>query len=167
MKKIIIFLIFLLNLFNIFSFQYNINVNKYYKDIAGNILELNRKLNLNKALLKNNVDIFFKDIDYYHNKSICYSFYGKNNLKYMLKDKYNYEISFNIYKYRYLMFINVIPLTFFNTTLNIDIRHDKNLRHYNIINTLIMNKFITQINTYHHEDMAIELFKFFNDFDFT
>ena len=164
LKKIIIFLLFILNCFNAnFSFQFTTNINKYYKNIAGNILNLNDKIILNNKLIKNNVDILFKDIEY-HNKSICYTFYGKNNLKYILKDNYNYVISFNIYKYRYLMYINVVPLSYVNTTLNIDIRHDKNLKHLNMINKKIINELMLQIYTNVEKDLSVELFKFFNDF---
>jgi len=150
MKKIFIFIIFILNLFhNNFSFQYSTTINKYYKNIAGNILH-------NKII---------RNIEYYnYNKSISYNFYGKYKLKYTLIDNYNYIIHFNIYKYKYLININVIPITYLNTTLNIDIRHDKNLKHLNLINKKIINKIIAQINKTKDVELSTDLFKFFNDF---
>jgi hypothetical protein len=146
---------------------FTLHINKHYTNIAGNILNLN-------DMVKNNKDLF-KSISYYHNNhSICYNYDHKKNIKYMLKDKYNYLISFDIYKYKYLIILKSKPVSYNYTEIDIDIRQNRNIKfnntqlnfnHYkridNIIYKYIYNNIILKNND---NDISTDLFKFFNNY---
>lgn len=164
-----IFILFLSSL--TYNSSFTINVNKHYSLVAGNIL------NINTYLKRSYPEFIFKSINYYNNnRSVCYTFDRKNKVKYLLKDKYNYLISFDVYKYKYLITVKSTPIEFNNTQLDIDIRHNRNInynftnynfrRHYNKINNIIYsyiyNKLI--INSNKKEMLSIPLFKFFNSY---
>jgi len=117
-------LIILLSALTYNSYSFSINVNKHYSHVAGNIL------NINKYLKRSYPEHLFKSITYYNNnKSICYTFDSKNKVKYLMKDKYNYLISFDIFKYKYLIKIKSTPINYNSTFLDIDIRLNKNVYH--------------------------------------
>jgi len=148
---------------------FTINVNKHYAVLAGDILNLNNNINHNPSI--------FKSINKYNNNSsICYNFDHKNNYKYLLKDKYNYLVSFDIHKYRYLIILRSIPINYTTTELDIDIRHNRNLkgtntilnfknykRIENIIYKYIYNNIIIKKNDDKYQQ-SIDLFKFFNSY---
>lgn len=161
-------LILLISLFS-FNSSFTINVNKHYSLIAGNIL------NINKSLKYSYPEFIFKSINYYNNnKSICFTFDTKNKIKYLLKDKYNYLISFEVFKYKYLITVKSTPISYNNTMLDIDIRHNRNInynfttfnfRHYNRINNIIYSYINSNIiNSNKKDSLAIPLFKFFNNY---
>ena len=94
----------------------------------------------------------------------------------MLKDKYNYLISFDIYKYKYLITLKSKPISYNYTVIDIDIRQNRNIKynntalnfnHYkridNIIYKYIYNNIILK-NNENKYDMSIDLFKFFNKY---
>jgi hypothetical protein len=163
-------LIILLSALTYNSYSFSINVNKHYSHVAGNIL------NINKYLKRSYPEHLFKSITYYNNnKSICYTFDSKNKVKYLMKDKYNYLISFDIFKYKYLIKIKSTPINYNSTFLDIDIRLNKNVYHNftklsykhnkkinNIIYSYIYKNII--INSNKNETLSVPLFKFFNNF---
>lgn len=164
--KILILLLSVLS----YNSSFSINVNKHYSLVAGNIL------NINNFLKKPYPEFIFKSIDLYNdNKSVCYTFNRKNNFKYLLKDKYNYLISFDIFKYKYLITIKSIPINNNNTILDIDIRQNRNInfnftnnnfKNYERINNIIFLYIYKNIiiNTNKKEILSIPLFKFFNNY---
>jgi len=102
-----------------------------------------------------------------------------------LKDKYNYLISFDVYKYKYLITVKSTPISHNNTNLDIDIRHNRNinynftnynftnynftrfnLKHYQRINNIIYSYIYKNIiiNSNKKEMLSIPLFKFFNSY---
>ena len=148
---------------------FTINVNKHYSVLAGDILNLNHNINNNPSI--------FKSINKYNNNnSICYNFDHKNNYKFLLKDKYNYLVSFDIYKYRYLIILRSMPINYSTTELDIDIRHNRNLKksntiynfkHYKRIDNLIYKYIYENLikkNNDENYQQSIELFKFFNSY---
>jgi hypothetical protein len=163
-------LIILLSALTYNSYSFSINVNKHYSHVAGNIL------NINKYLKRSYPEHLFKSITYYNNnKSICYTFDTKNKVKYLLKDKYNYLISFDIFKYKYLIKIKSTPINYNSTFLDIDIRLNKNVyhnftklsyKHNKKINNLIYSYIYKNIiiNSNKNETLSVPLFKFFNNF---
>ena len=167
MKLLYLLFIFISSL--TYSSPFTLHINKNYAHIAGNILNLNNMIKNNKEL--------FKSINYYSkNSSICYIYDHKNNYKYMLKDKYNYLISFDIYKYKYLITLKSKPISYNYTVIDIDIRQNRNIKynntalnfnHYkridNIIYKYIYNNIILK-NNENKYDMSIDLFKFFNKY---
>jgi hypothetical protein len=163
-------LIILLSALTYNSYSFSINVNKHYSHVAGNILDLN------KYLKRSYPEHLFKSINYYNNnKSVCYIFDTKNKVKYLLKDKYNYLISFDVFKYKYLIKIKSTPINYNSTFLDIDIRLNKNVyhnftklsyKHNKKINNFIYSyiyKYII-INSNKNETLSVPLFKFFNNF---
>ena len=170
-----IFILFISSLTYNSSFIISINVNKHYSLIAANIL------NVNTYLKKSYPEFIFKSINYYNNnRSVCYTFDRKNKVKYLLKDKYNYLISFDVYKYKYLITVKSTPISHNNTNLDIDIRHNRNinynftnynftrfnLKHYQRINNIIYSYIYKNIiiNSNKKEMLSIPLFKFFNSY---
>jgi hypothetical protein len=163
-------LIILLSALTYNSYSFSINVNKHYSHVAGNIL------NINKYLKRSYPEHLFKSITYYNNnKSICYTFDTKNKVKYLLKDKYNYLISFDIFKYKYLIKIKSTPINYNSTFLDIDIRLNKNVyhnftklsyKHNKKINNFIFSYIYKNIivNSNKNETLSVPLFKFFNNF---
>lgn len=161
--------VLILSLFNCDSSSFSINVNNHYSLIAGNIL------NINRYLKRSYPEYIFKSINYYNNnRSICYTFDTKYNVKYLLRDKYNYLISFDIYKYKYLLSIKSTPINHNTTVLDIDIRHKRNInynfsrlnsKHCEKINNIIYSYIYKNIiNSNKKEILSIPLFKFFNNY---
>jgi len=167
--KIFKILILIVSFFSL-SLPFTINVNKHYSLVAANIL------NINRYLKRSYPEYIFKSINYYNNnKSVCYTFDTKNKVKYLLKDKYNYLISFEIFKYKYLITIKSTPITYNNTDVDIDIRHNRNInynftnynfRHYEKINNIIYAYIYKNmiINSNKNEKLSVPLFKFFNNY---
>ena len=163
-------LIILLSAMAYNSYSFSINVNKHYSHVAGNIL------NINKYLKRSYPEYLFKSINYYNNnKSVCYTFDSKNKVKYLMKDKYNYLISFDIFKYKYLIKIKSTPINYNSTFLDIDIRLNKNVyhnftklsyKHNKKINNFIFSYIYKNIivNSNKNETLSVPLFKFFNNF---
>ena len=152
-----------------YNSSFSINVNNHYSLVAGSIL------NVNKYLNRAYPEYIFKSINYYnYNRSVCYTFDTKNKVKYLLKDKYNYLISFDIFKYKYLITVKSKPVSHNNTLLDIDIRHNRNInynfstynfRHYEKINNIIYSYIYKNIiNSEKKEILSIPLFKFFNSY---
>ena len=160
--------IIIISSFLYLSNTFTIHINNHYSNIAGNIFDINN-------LLKYDRDIAFKNINYYNeNKSLIFNLNHKNNLKFLMKDKYNYIIGFDIHKYKYKIFLKSKPILYNYTEIDIDIRQDKNsilnqnslnFNHYkrinNIIYKYIYNNIIIKNNK---EDLAIDLFKYFNNY---
>lgn len=148
---------------------FTLHFNTHYTTIAGRILNLN-------TLLKNDIyqNDVFRNINYYNNnKSICFTYNHKNNFKYLLKDKYTYMVSFDVYKYKYLLFMKSKPITYNYTELDIEIRHNRNSKfnttllnfnHYRKIDNIIYKYIYYNIILKQKEDMSVELFKFFNNY---
>ena len=167
--KILLILLSSSSILNLSS-SFSINVNKHYSLVAGNIL------NVNKYLKRSYPEYIFKSINYYNNnKTVCYTFDTKNKVKYLLKDKYNYLISFDVYKYKYLITVKSTPISHNNTNLDIDIRPNKhinynftrfNLKHYERINNIIYSYIYKNIitNSNKKDTLSIPLFKFFNSY---
>jgi hypothetical protein len=161
------FLLFILISYLTYLSGFVLNVNKHYTILAGDILNLNNNINYNPSV--------FKTVHTFNNNnSVCYN-YNKNNVKYLLKDKYNYLISFELYKYKCLIILRSNPINYTNTELNIDIRHKQNfrinntfynLKHYkkidNIIYKYIYQNVIKKKDTEYQQ--SVELFKFFNKY---
>jgi len=147
---------------------FTINVNKHYSILAGDILNLNYNINNNPSI--------FKSINKYNNNnSICYNYNHKNNYKFLLKDKYNYLVSFDIYKYKYLVILRSMPINYSTTELEINIRHNRNLKlrntiynfkHYKRIDNIIYKYIYENIIRKNDENyqQSIDLFKFFNSY---
>jgi len=170
-----IYLIFILisNLSNLSSFT--LHINNHYSTIAGKICNLNSILN--EGFYNNdNSNYFFNtyNIKYYdNNKSLLLELNDKNNIKYLLKDKYNYFIKFDIFKYKYKVFIKSNPISYNYTQLDIDIRQNRNnkfnstslnFNHYKRIDNIIYKYIYNNIILKNKEDMSIELFRFFNNY---
>jgi hypothetical protein len=149
------------------SNTFTIHINNHYSTIASNIFDINNRLKYDRDS--------FKNINYFNqNKSLSFNLNHKNNLKYLLKDKYNYLVSFEIYKYKYLIILKSKPINYNYTEIDIDIRQDRNklfnhnslnFNHYkrvnNIIYKYIYNNLIIKNNK---EDLSIDLFKYFNNY---
>ena len=126
--------------------------------------------NLNDYL-KNNKDAF-NSISYYNkNNSMCFTLNHKNNLTYLMKDKYNYIVSFTVFKYKYLMFLKSTPIAYNYTILDIDFRQKRidknpklNFNHYNRINNIIYKYINNNIITKKTDQLSVELFKYFNNY---
>jgi hypothetical protein len=119
MKKLFILII---SSFLYLSNPFTIHINDHYTKIASNIFNINH-------LLKYDKDMAFKNINYLNqNKSISFDLNHKNNLKFLLKDKYNYLVSFDCYKYKYLILLKSKPIAYNYTVIDIDIRQDKQKR---------------------------------------
>jgi len=167
MKKLFILII---SSFLYLSNPFTIHINDHYTKIASNIFNINH-------LLKYDKDLAFKKINYLNqNKSISFDLNHKNNLKFLLKDKYNYLVSFDCYKYKYLILLKSKPIAYNYTVIDIDIRQDRqkkfnnksiNFSHYKRINNIIFKYIYYNIysNIKNKEnDLSIELFKFFNSY---
>lgn len=168
MNFLYLLIIILTSLIN-YNTSFLINVNKHYTSVAAKILNINKLTKIHS----NNEQIF-KHIYHNNNASICYSFNNKNNAKLLLKDKYNYLVSFDIYKYKYLIIIKSTPISFNETKLDIDIRHNRNIKynftslnfkHYNKINKFIYSYIYNNIIMNNKkETLSYDLFKFFNKY---
>lgn len=170
----IIFLLFILisYLSNLSSFT--LHINNHYSTIAGKIFNLNSILNYgfyynDKCTFNTNYQIIY----YNDNKSIHLSFNDKNNIKYLLKDKYNYYISFDIFKYKYKIIVKSKPITYNYTELDIDIRQNRNnkfnntslnFNHYRKIDNIIYKYIYNNIIIKNKDELSVELFKFFNNY---
>jgi hypothetical protein len=141
-----------------------LNINKHYTNIASNIFNLNNNIKYNQDI--------FKTVKYYNqNRSICYSFNHKNNMTFLMKDKTNYAISFTVFKYKYLIFLKLLPIAYNHTEVNIDIRQSHqnykykiNFNHYNRINNIIYRYIYNNVIIKESEELSIDLFKYFNSY---
>jgi|688.fasta_scaffold388137_3 hypothetical protein len=146
------------------AYPFTLHIQNHYSNIAANIFNVNDHL-------KNNQNAF-NSISYYNkNNTICFNLNHKNNLTYLMKDKYNYIVSFTIFKYKYLMFLKSTPVAYNYTIMDVDIRKkriDKNLKlnfnHYNRINNIIYKYINHNIITKKNEPLSLELFKYFNNY---
>ena len=148
------------------TYPFTIHINNHYSSIAANILNVNDCLKYDKNA--------FSSVNYYNkNKSIVFNLNNKYNFKYLLKDKYNYLVSFDIYKYKYLIILKSKPIAYNYTEVDIDIRQDRNklfnnntinFNHYNRINNIIYKYIYYNIILKKKDDLSIELFKFFNNY---
>jgi hypothetical protein len=147
---------------------FTIHINNHYSTIASKIFDINTNLKYNK-------ETFFKNISYYNdNKSISFNLNHKNNLKLLFKDKYNYLVSFDVYKYKYLIILKSTPIYYNYTEIDIDIRQDRNMKfnhnslnfnHYKRINNIIYKYIYNNIIIKNKKDnLSIDLFKFFNNY---
>jgi hypothetical protein len=158
------FLFILFSSLILFSSSFVLHIDKHYTNIAANIFNLNNNIKYHPYI--------FQDIKYYNqNRSICYNFKHKNNMTLYLKDKNNYVISFNIFKYKYLIFLKSKPITYNHTEVNIDIRQSPNnlnykinFNHYNRINNIIYRYIYNNIVIKQNEELSIDLFKYFNNY---
>lgn len=164
MKQLLFIILFFPYLINTFT----IYINNHYSTIPSNIFNINNRL-------KYDMETSFKNITYYNNnKSLLFNLDHKNNYKLLLKDKYNYLVSFDCHKYKYLVIIKSTPIFYNYTEVDIDIRQDRkktfntysiNFNHYkrinNIIYKYIYNNFIIKNN---RNQLSVELFKFFNNY---
>ena len=154
---------------------FTLHINNHYSNIAGKIFNLNSILNYR---FYNNDDNFYclnnYNLEFYNsNKSMYLALNDKHNFKYLLKDKYNYLVSFDIYKYKYLIILKSRPIAYNHTEIDIDIRQDRNklfnhnsinFNHYNRINNIIYKYIYYNIILKKKDDLSIELFKFFNNY---
>jgi hypothetical protein len=169
MKFIYLFSI-LISYLSILS-SFTVHINNHYSTIAGKILNLNSIIN--KGCYNNNIACYH-NLNYYNsNKSLVLELNDKNNFKYLLKDKYSYFITFNIFKYNYKIFIKCKPISHNYTTVDIDIRQNRNLKfnntalnfnHYRRIDNIIYKYIYNNIILKKNEEMSIELFRFFNNY---
>jgi hypothetical protein len=170
----LLFILLISSLSNLSSFT--LHINNHYSTIAGKIFSLNSILNYGFYYYNkyNYYDANFCDIKFYNeNKSILLQLNDKNNIKYLLKDKYNYFISFDIFKYKYKIILKSKPITYNYTEIDIDIRQNRNnkfnntelnFNHYRRIDNIIYKYIYNNIILKNKEDMSIELFKFFNSY---
>ena len=143
---------------------FTLHIQNHYSTIAANIFNVN-------DYLKNNKDAF-NSISYYNkNNSMCFTLNHKNNLTYIMKDKYNYIVSFTVFKYKYLMFLKSTPIAYNYTILDIDFRQKRidknpklNFNHYNRINNIIYKYINNNIITKKTDQLSVELFKYFNNY---
>jgi hypothetical protein len=147
---------------------FTIHINSHYSTIASNIFDINNRLKYDRES--------FKNINYYNNnKSLSFNLDHKNNLKFLLKDKYNYLVSFDIYKYKYLIILKSNPIYHNYTSIDIDIRQDRkkisnynslNFNHYKRINNIIYKYIYNNIIIKNKDDdeLSIDLFKYFNNY---
>jgi hypothetical protein len=169
MKYIYLFFILISYLSNLSSFT--LHLNNHYSTIAGKILNLNSIIN--NGCYNNNI-ASYNNLNYYNsNKSLVLELNDKNNFKYLLKDKYSYFITFNIFKYNYKIFIKTKPISHNYTAVDIDIRQNRNLKfnntalnfnHYRRIDNIIYKYIYNNIILKKNEEMSIELFRFFNNY---
>ena len=164
----IFYLFLILNLTTLSSFL--LHINNHYSNIAGKIL------NLNSIIDNRCYNNDYSNINYYNynsNKSLVLELNDKNNFKYLLKDKYNYFITFSIFKYNYKVFIKSKPISHNYTTIDIDIRQNRNIKfnntslnfnHYKRIDNIIYKYIYNNIILKKNEDLSIELFRFFNNY---
>jgi hypothetical protein len=158
-----------------FSSCFTLHINNHYSTIAGKICNLNSIFN--EGFYNNdNTNYFFNTYDikfYNNNKSILLELNDKNNIKYLLKDKYNYLIKFDIFKYKYNVMVKAIPISYNYTKLDIDIRQNRNSKyntthlnfnHYRRIDNIIYKYIYNNIILKNKEEMSIELFRFFNNY---
>lgn len=158
------FLFVLFSSLIIFGSSFVLHVDKHYTNIAANIFNLNNNIKYNPYI--------FKNVKYFNeNRSICYNFNHKNNMTFLLKDKTNYAISFNVFKYRYLIFLRLVPITYNHTEINIDIRQSRqnnnykiNFNHYNRVNNIIYRYIYNNVIRKENEELSIDLFKYFNNY---
>jgi hypothetical protein len=147
--------------------SFTIHINNHYSTIASKIFDINTNLKFNK-------ETAFKNISYYNNKSMSFNLNHKNNLKLLFKDKYNYLVSFDVYKYKYLIILKSTPIYYNYTEIDIDIRQDRNnkfnynslnFNHYKRINNIIYKYIYNNIIIKNKkDDLSIDLFKFFNNY---
>jgi hypothetical protein len=169
MKFIYLFSI-LISYLSILS-SFTVHINNHYSTIAGKILNLNSIIN--KGCYNNNIACYH-NLNYYNsNKSLVLELNDKNNFKYLLKDKYSYFITFNIFKYNYKIFIKSKPISHNYTAIDIDIRQNRNLKfnntvlnfnHYRRIDNIIYKYIYNNIILKNNEEMSIDLFRFFNNY---
>jgi hypothetical protein len=173
-----LFILLLSSLSNLSGFT--LHINNHYSTIAGKIFKLNKILKYgfyfdNKCVFHDNYHIN----NYNENKSLMLVLNNKNNIKYLLKDKYNYFISFDIFKYKYKIFVKSKPITHNYTEIDIDIRQNRNnkfnntalnFNHYRRIDNIIYkyiynNIIIEKENEIEIKDgISIKLFRFFNNY---
>jgi hypothetical protein len=168
-----LFILLLSSLSNLSGFT--LHINNHYSTIAGKILNLNSILNYR---FYNNDDNFYclnnYNLEFYNsNKSMYLALNDKYNIKYLLKDKYNYFISFDIYKYKYKIIVKSKPISYNYTELDIDIRQNRNnkfnntalnFNHYRKIDNIIYKYIYNNIIIKNKEEMSTELFRFFNNY---
>jgi len=169
MKYIYFLFILISNLLNLSSFT--LHINNHYSTIAGKIFNLNSIIN--KGCYNNNI-ASYNNLKYYNsNKSLVLELNDKNNFRYLLKDKYSYFITFNIFKYNYKIFIKSKPISHNYTAVDIDIRQNRNLKfnntvlnfnHYRRIDNIIYKYIYNNIILKNNEEMSVELFRFFNNY---
>jgi len=158
----------ILSSFILYTYPFTFCINKHYIDIASNIFNVNNNL-------KYNSDAFNSVNFYNNNRSIVFNINHKNNITYMMKDKYNYIISFNIFKYKYLLFLKSKPISYNYTEIDVDIRRksdnisytNNKLRynHYNKINNIIYKYIHNNIIVKKTDKfLATVLFKHFNTY---
>jgi hypothetical protein len=169
MKYIYFLFILISNLSNLSSFT--LHLNNHYSTIAGKIFNLNSIIN--NGCYNNNI-ASYNNLNYYNsNKSLVLELNDKNNFRYLLKDKYTYFITFNIFKYNYKIFIKSKPISYNYTAIDIDIRQNRNIKfnntalnfnHYRKIDNIIYKYIYNNIILKKNEEMSIELFRFFNSY---
>jgi hypothetical protein len=174
----LLFILLIASLSNLSGFT--LHINNHYSTIAGKIFNLNKILKYgfyfdSKCVFR---DDTIYHINYYNeNKSLMLILNDKNNIKYLLKDKYNYFISFDIFKYKYKIFVKSTPIAHNYTEIDIDIRQNRNnkfnntilnFNHYrrinNIIYKYIYNNIIIEKENKNEDELSIKLFKFFNNY---
>ena len=155
---------------------FTLHINNHYSTIAGKIFNLNSILNYGfyyDEKCNNNCNTNYHINQYNNNKSMLLSLNDKNNIKYLLKDKYNYYISFDIFKYKYKVIIKSKPITNNYTEIDIDIRQNRNnkfnntvlnFNHYRKIDNIIYKYIYNNIILKNKDELSIELFKFFNNY---
>lgn len=173
MKIYYLLFILLSYLSNLSSFT--LHINNHYSTIAGKIFNLNSILNYR---FYNNDDNFYclnnYNLEYYNsNKSMYLALNDKHNFKYLLKDKYNYFITFDIYKYKYKIIINSKPISNNYTAVDVDIRQNRNIKfnntslnfkNYKRIDNIIYKYIYNNIILKNNEEMSVDLFRFFNNY---
>ena len=167
----LIYLFFILISYLSYLSSFTLHINNHYSNIAGKILNLNSIIN--KGCYNNNIACYH-NLNYYNsNKSLVLELNDKNNFRYLLKDKYSYFITFNIFKYNYKIFIKSKPILHNYTTIDIDIRQNRNLKfnntalnfnHYRRIDNIIYKYIYNNIILKNNEEMSVELFRFFNSY---
>ena len=154
---------------------FTLHINNHYSIIAGKIFTLNSILNYR---FYNNDDNFYclnnYNLEFYNsNKSMYLALNDKHNFKYLLKDKYNYFITFDIYKYKYKIIINSKPISHNYTAVDLDIRQNRNLKfnhtslnfkNYKRIDNIIYKYIYNNIILKNNEEMSVDLFRFFNNY---
>jgi len=143
------------------AYPFTFHINSHYSNIAANIFNVNHNLKYNPNA--------FNSVKYYNrNNSICFDLNHKNKLTYLMKDKYNYLLSFRIYKYKCLIFLKTKPIAYNYTEVDVEIRQKRidsnklNFNHYNKINNVICKYIYDNIITKPKEQLSTELFKYFN-----
>ena len=115
------YLLFILISYLSYLSCFTLHINNHYSTIAGKICNLNAILdngfynNDKTNYCYNTYDIKF----YNNNKSLLLELNDKNNVKYLLKNKYNYFITFDIFKYKYNIMVKSYPITYNYTKMDL------------------------------------------------